>query len=328
MRTENPPWRNWGAISRPSDYKSTTLSLCYEGRSPIDMPRQRRLTRRKYPQNFLVHVRSTHGSPPIRDVFVDSSRLPQLPEQAVMIDSVKADKPSYRLFTVNEAPVELPSVRHGIWDDYATRNDIILGNISYEVCQSVCLRTHTEMKPSRCRFACRSSLSDSALRLRGLYHSVTLFFLRINRHQNFSDRKSHQVGTAVLSILNRSKSEVRKRGSHRGLMTSERYACVHQHGQHIPPSGGLNPTAYDVYADDQCYFCVDYVARPTTVRQYVRGGCGGVVFAFHQDEYGSIPGKVVPDLRRWESCWTMPLVGGFSQGYPVSLFFHSGAAPY
>ncbi|KAJ8885179.1 hypothetical protein PR048_011375 [Dryococelus australis] len=25
-----------------------------------------------------------------------------------------------------------------------------------------------------------------------------------------------------------------------------------------------------------------------------------------------------PDFRKWESCHTMPLVGGFSQGYPIS----------
>ncbi|KAJ8866644.1 hypothetical protein PR048_032505 [Dryococelus australis] len=33
---------------------------------------------------------------------------------------------------------------------------------------------------------------------------------------------------------------------------------------------------------------------------------------------GSIPGRVTPDFRMWESCRTMPLVGGFSRGSPVS----------
>ncbi|KAJ8872782.1 hypothetical protein PR048_026398 [Dryococelus australis] len=35
-----------------------------------------------------------------------------------------------------------------------------------------------------------------------------------------------------------------------------------------------------------------------------------------------------PDFRKWESCRTMPLVGGFSRGSPVSPPLHSGAAPY
>ncbi|KAJ8876141.1 hypothetical protein PR048_024050 [Dryococelus australis] len=33
---------------------------------------------------------------------------------------------------------------------------------------------------------------------------------------------------------------------------------------------------------------------------------------------GSIPGRFAPDFRMWESCRTMPLVGGFSRGSPVS----------
>ncbi|KAJ8891869.1 hypothetical protein PR048_004424 [Dryococelus australis] len=35
-----------------------------------------------------------------------------------------------------------------------------------------------------------------------------------------------------------------------------------------------------------------------------------------------------PDFRKWESCRTMPLVGGFSRVSPVSPLLHSGAAPY
>ncbi|KAJ8893786.1 hypothetical protein PR048_006387 [Dryococelus australis] len=33
---------------------------------------------------------------------------------------------------------------------------------------------------------------------------------------------------------------------------------------------------------------------------------------------GSIPGRVTPDFRMWESCRTMPMVGGFSRVSPVS----------
>ncbi|KAJ8882788.1 hypothetical protein PR048_014602 [Dryococelus australis] len=39
------------------------------------------------------------------------------------------------------------------------------------------------------------------------------------------------------------------------------------------------------------------------------------LLACHQGNPGSIPGQVTPDSRMWE---TMPLVGGFSRGYPVS----------
>ncbi|KAJ8869138.1 hypothetical protein PR048_030706 [Dryococelus australis] len=46
---------------------------------------------------------------------------------------------------------------------------------------------------------------------------------------------------------------------------------------------------------------------------------------------GSIPGRFAPDFRMWESCRTMPLVGGFPRGSPVPPPpppFHSSAAPY
>ncbi|KAJ8880595.1 hypothetical protein PR048_017065 [Dryococelus australis] len=38
----------------------------------------------------------------------------------------------------------------------------------------------------------------------------------------------------------------------------------------------------------------------------------------HQGEPGSIPGGVAPGFRMWETCRTVPLVGGFSRGSPVS----------
>ncbi|KAJ8873399.1 hypothetical protein PR048_024215 [Dryococelus australis] len=37
------------------------------------------------------------------------------------------------------------------------------------------------------------------------------------------------------------------------------------------------------------------------------------LFAFHQGNPGSIPGRDTPDFRKWESCRTTPLVGGFSR---------------
>ncbi|KAJ8882618.1 hypothetical protein PR048_014430 [Dryococelus australis] len=46
----------------------------------------------------------------------------------------------------------------------------------------------------------------------------------------------------------------------------------------------------------------------------------------HEDDPGSIPGRVTPDFRMWESYRTMRLmrlIGGFSRGSPVSLALHS-----
>ncbi|KAJ8871740.1 hypothetical protein PR048_028076 [Dryococelus australis] len=42
------------------------------------------------------------------------------------------------------------------------------------------------------------------------------------------------------------------------------------------------------------------------------------VLASHQGDPGSISSRVTPDFRMWESCRTMPLVGGFSRRSPVS----------
>ncbi|KAJ8895149.1 hypothetical protein PR048_000474 [Dryococelus australis] len=36
----------------------------------------------------------------------------------------------------------------------------------------------------------------------------------------------------------------------------------------------------------------------------------------HQGDSGSIPGRAIPDFRLWESCWTIPLVGGISRESP------------
>ncbi|KAJ8869651.1 hypothetical protein PR048_028644 [Dryococelus australis] len=42
------------------------------------------------------------------------------------------------------------------------------------------------------------------------------------------------------------------------------------------------------------------------------------LLASHQCDPGSVPGWVSPYFRMWESCRTMPLVGGYSRGSPVS----------
>ncbi|KAJ8883817.1 hypothetical protein PR048_015672 [Dryococelus australis] len=40
--------------------------------------------------------------------------------------------------------------------------------------------------------------------------------------------------------------------------------------------------------------------------------CAISTLASHQSEPGTIPGRFTPDFRKWESCRTIPLVGGFS----------------
>ncbi|KAJ8897047.1 hypothetical protein PR048_002393 [Dryococelus australis] len=47
------------------------------------------------------------------------------------------------------------------------------------------------------------------------------------------------------------------------------------------------------------------------------------VTGLHPRPAGSLPG-----FRKWQSCRTMPLVGGFSLGYPVFPHLPSGAAPF
>ncbi|KAJ8886223.1 hypothetical protein PR048_012432 [Dryococelus australis] len=42
------------------------------------------------------------------------------------------------------------------------------------------------------------------------------------------------------------------------------------------------------------------------------------LLAFHPGDPGSIPNRLTPDFRMYESFREMPLVGGFSRGYPVS----------
>ncbi|KAJ8888258.1 hypothetical protein PR048_007745 [Dryococelus australis] len=52
-----------------------------------------------------------------------------------------------------------------------------------------------------------------------------------------------------------------------------------------------------------------------------RAGRAVSLLAPHLGERGSIPGRDTQDFRKWESWRTMPLVGGFSRGYPVSPAF-------
>ncbi|KAJ8869012.1 hypothetical protein PR048_030558, partial [Dryococelus australis] len=59
-----------------------------------------------------------------------------------------------------------------------------------------------------------------------------------------------------------------------------------------------------------------------------RSGSAVSLLASHHGDPGSIPGRVTPDFRTWESCRTMLLVDGFSRDLPFHMPFHSGAAPH
>ncbi|KAJ8871100.1 hypothetical protein PR048_027404 [Dryococelus australis] len=52
------------------------------------------------------------------------------------------------------------------------------------------------------------------------------------------------------------------------------------------------------------------------------------LLASHHGDPGSIPDRVTPDFRKWETCRTTPFVGGFSRGSPFPPPLHSGADPY
>ncbi|KAJ8874295.1 hypothetical protein PR048_025141 [Dryococelus australis] len=73
---------------------------------------------------------------------------------------------------------------------------------------------------------------------------------------------------------------------------------------------------------ERCQSPLTYGATPVLwiVQAVFMGRCGRVVssFASHQGEPGSIPCRVTPDFRMWESCRTMPLVSWFFRGSPVS----------
>ncbi|KAJ8887891.1 hypothetical protein PR048_007375 [Dryococelus australis] len=43
------------------------------------------------------------------------------------------------------------------------------------------------------------------------------------------------------------------------------------------------------------------------------------LLASHQSDPCSIPARVTPDFCMWESCWTMPLAGGFPRGSAISI---------
>ncbi|KAJ8883220.1 hypothetical protein PR048_015060 [Dryococelus australis] len=67
---------------------------------------------------------------------------------------------------------------------------------------------------------------------------------------------------------------------------------------------------YSVTAGNQCAVDIGIFVHKTVMSI--------LLLASNQDEHGSIPGRVTPDFRKWESYRMMPLVDGFSRGSPIS----------
>ncbi|KAJ8893926.1 hypothetical protein PR048_006527 [Dryococelus australis] len=95
----------------------------------------------------------------------------------------------------------------------------------------------------------------------------------------------------------------------------------------------LNQHASQPTAQRMPYFSrlggADLASRPVPkilAQRRGRGGLADILLASHQGEPGSIPGRVTPDTRMWESCWTMPRLAGFFGGLPFPSPSHSGAA--
>ncbi|KAJ8887751.1 hypothetical protein PR048_013969 [Dryococelus australis] len=88
---------------------------------------------------------------------------------------------------------------------------------------------------------------------------------------------------------------------------------------------GMKPTfCLVILVDVSNCMCSDYIS---TLLAWGRGGPTVRPVTSHQDEPGSIPGRV-PDFCIWESGRTMPLVGRFSRGSTVFPALFPGAAPY
>ncbi|KAJ8867470.1 hypothetical protein PR048_031272 [Dryococelus australis] len=77
-----------------------------------------------------------------------------------------------------------------------------------------------------------------------------------------------------------------------------------------------------------CYLTPASMGIATSFLATQVGQRGLRLLASQQGEPGSIPGRFTPDFRKWESCHTMSLVGGFSRGSLVAPPLHSKAAPY
>ncbi|KAJ8873428.1 hypothetical protein PR048_024245 [Dryococelus australis] len=76
------------------------------------------------------------------------------------------------------------------------------------------------------------------------------------------------------------------------------------------------PAFYDKWIDE-----APVTTDPRQVEHRGGGEYGGwavSLLASHRGDPGSIISRVTPDLRMRETCWTMPLVGGFSWGSTVS----------
>ncbi|KAJ8893767.1 hypothetical protein PR048_006367 [Dryococelus australis] len=100
----------------------------------------------------------------------------------------------------------------------------------------------------------------------------------------------------------------------------------HLHCQQVP---GITPAARLHKARQKCRLLEAIVPdRPSRHNGFTSLPEMVSLLASNQGDPGSIPGRVTPDFRMWESCRIMPFVGGFSRGSPISPLFHSGADSY
>ncbi|KAJ8882365.1 hypothetical protein PR048_014169 [Dryococelus australis] len=72
------------------------------------------------------------------------------------------------------------------------------------------------------------------------------------------------------------------------------------------------------------------LSTPRFYKQLIKAGVAEQLACSHPTKVNRVqsPAGSLPDFRMWESYGTMPLVGGFSRGYPVSPPFHSAITPY
>ncbi|KAJ8871312.1 hypothetical protein PR048_027629 [Dryococelus australis] len=89
--------------------------------------------------------------------------------------------------------------------------------------------------------------------------------------------------------------------------------CPNAHYIPAPPVGFFSGARWgcDANKSGRCQLFMGFPEAEQRDSERVVPGCG--------EDRGSIPSRVTPDLHMWESCWTMPLVGAFFWGSPVSL---------
>ncbi|KAJ8875148.1 hypothetical protein PR048_023041 [Dryococelus australis] len=85
-------------------------------------------------------------------------------------------------------------------------------------------------------------------------------------------------------------------------------------------STGSFPRRHKELESRKCWWaesCECMRRRRYATRETLLPACAVRLLVSHRDDPGSIPGRVTPDSRTWESCPTAPPVGGFSRRSPA-----------